>query len=114
MTQPWPTTRNSDPSVSARPIDRGSIAPVLALLLAAALISSVVVVSFATAALERARAQTAADAAALASVVEGRAAAVEFARLNGAELVTFTRSGQTVHVQVKRDSTVAEAAAIRV
>jgi Flp pilus assembly protein TadG len=46
------------------------------------------------------RAQTAADAAALAGAVGGRLAAAELARRNGAELVAFEQSGWEVTVAV--------------
>ncbi|RMH76662.1 MAG: hypothetical protein D6683_09815 [Actinomyces sp.] len=48
-----------------------------------------------------ARARTAADAAALAGAVDGPAAAGRFARDNGAELVSFTRDGDRVRVEVR-------------
>ncbi len=55
---------------------------------------------------EAARARTAADAAALAGAAEGRAAAVEMAAVemaaaNGAELVSFERTGDQVTVAVR-------------
>lgn len=50
---------------------------------------------------EAARARTAADAAALAGAAEGRAAAVEMAAANGAELVSFEQTGDQVTVAVR-------------
>lgn len=47
------------------------------------------------------RARTAADAAALAGAVEGRAAASRLAAANGAEVVSWAQSGATVTVTVR-------------
>jgi uncharacterized membrane protein AbrB (regulator of aidB expression) len=63
--------------------------------------------------IERTRAQTAADAAALASLSGGRAAAVTLAQRHGAELVAFTAgpiSGQVTVVVRVGDTTAAAAA----
>ena len=59
----------------------------------------------------RARAQSAADAAALAGAVEGEPAAVELARRNGATLVEFEERGTAVHVIVDVHGVRAEASA---
>lgn len=62
----------------------------------------------------RAQAQAAADAAALAGVVDGPAAAGAVARANGAELVDFVDHGAEVSVVVARgDGTRANATAER-
>lgn len=47
------------------------------------------------------RARSAADAAALAGVIEGRAAAAELAAANGATLVAFDADGHVVKVTVR-------------
>jgi outer membrane lipoprotein SlyB len=52
---------------------------------------------------DRARAQTAADAAALAGAVDGRAAAALLASANAAELVDFESDGSMVVVEVRTD-----------
>lgn len=52
------------------------------------------------AAADRARAQTAADAAALGGVVEGEGAAADLARNNGATLLSFVDEGDRVQVRV--------------
>jgi len=52
---------------------------------------------------ERGRAQTAADAAALAGLSGGRAAAVALAGRNGARLVRFDQTGDVVTVVVDVD-----------
>lgn len=49
---------------------------------------------------QRAQARTAADAAALAGAAEGREAAEQVAEANGAELVSYERSGDDVTVEV--------------
>lgn len=49
----------------------------------------------------RQRARSAADAAALAGVIEGRAAAAELAAANGAKLVAFDADGDVVEVTVR-------------
>lgn len=51
--------------------------------------------------LERQRARTAADAAALAGVADGRGAAVELARANGGVLVAWSESNDVVTVTVR-------------
>jgi Flp pilus assembly protein TadG len=56
---------------------------------------------FGGAAQERTRAQTAADAAALASLDGGHRAAARFAGLHGATVVAWTRQGHRVTVVVR-------------
>ncbi len=51
--------------------------------------------------LERQRARTAADAAALAGVADGRSAASELARANGGVLVAWSESNDVVTVTVR-------------
>lgn len=51
--------------------------------------------------LERQRARTAADAAALAGVSGGRGGATELARANGAVLIAWSESGDEVTVTVR-------------
>lgn len=59
----------------------------------------------------RQRAQNAADAAALAGVTGGRAAAADLAAANGAVLVVWERNGRTVTVTVSVDGRTALARA---
>lgn len=61
--------------------------------------------------IDRAQAQTAADAAALVGVVDGRDAAGQYAKLNGATLVEFESNGQRVRVVVTLDRVRASAVA---
>ncbi len=94
--------------------DRGQAA-VLVLLLAAVLFValSAALVVFGGRTIDRSRAQTAADAAALASIVGGRGAAATMAQRHGGVLVSFTRGpvdGQ-VTVVVRVAAATARAAA---
>lgn len=91
--------------------ERGSVLPLLALGLALVLVAGLFLVGLAGAAVERAKAQTAADAAALAGAVEGRQAAAELARRNGGELVELRVAGDETIVRVRVGETVAEARA---
>ncbi len=60
---------------------------------------------------DRSRAQTAADAAALASLDGGRSAASRFANLHGATLVSWARHGHRVTVVVRHGDATATARA---
>jgi hypothetical protein len=60
---------------------------------------------------DAARAQTAADAAALAGAAEGRVAAARFAGANGGELLGFQRDGSVVEVRVRVGHASADASA---
>ncbi len=99
------------PSVDVRPEraggsvrDRGSFVLVMAVVVVLAGTMSMGVARLGVSVLHRQRAQTAADAAALAGVDGGRLRAAEIAAANGASLVSFARSGGwdgwTVTVQV--------------
>ena len=81
--------------------DRGQAA-VLVLIVAAALFASLAVATttVGTRMIERTRAQSAADAAALASIRGGRDAADTLARRHGATLVSFTRGPASGQVKV--------------
>ena len=80
--------------------ERGQAAPLVAALLAVTFLCCFVLVELGTAATERARARTAADAAALAGAAEGEPAARRFAVENGGELVAFRDDGVGVDVTV--------------
>ena len=84
---------------------------VTVVVLALAALGMVLVVATAGAAGDRARAQTAADAAALAGVVDDQAAASSLARRNGAELVSFRPLGDEVTVEVRFGDATASATA---
>lgn len=81
--------------------DRGQAVPLLAAALALMAVLALGVVRLAAVAADRARAHTAADAAALAGVAEGRTAAQDVARANGATVVTFEQVGGQVEVRVR-------------
>ncbi len=72
---------------------------VVAVVLAAA--ASLGIARVGVAARDRARAQTAADASALAGAAEGPAAARELAASNGARLVTYRQEGLDTRVEVE-------------
>ena len=85
---------------SSRAGERGSILPLVAVALAAAVFSVLVLVALAERAVLRAEAQTAADVAALAALFEGEDGAAELAERNGAHLVDFANDGPSVLVVV--------------
>ena len=90
---------------------------VTVLVAAAILFASLLVLRVAaigSAAAGRARAQTAADAAALAGVVGGRDDAETLANENGGVLTSWTDDGDEVQVSVRVDDAVAVARAERV
>lgn len=91
--------------------ERGSFLPLIALALALVVVAGLFLASLTGRAVERARAQTAADAAALAAAVEGGDAAAELARANGAELLEYRLDGEETVVRVRVGETVAEARA---
>jgi outer membrane lipoprotein SlyB len=90
---------------------RGSILPLLALGLAGLMLVAILLGGLTRSLVSRARAQSAADAVALAGVVEGEAAAAELARRNGATLISFERDGVMVVVVVEVGGVRADAAA---
>ncbi|MEX1104702.1 MAG: pilus assembly protein TadG-related protein [Ilumatobacteraceae bacterium] len=81
--------------------DRGSVVLLVAAVIVLAGLMAIGVSRLGVAADERARAQTAADAAALAGVSGGRPAASRLAGANGGDLVSFERSGWAVTVVVE-------------
>jgi outer membrane lipoprotein SlyB len=78
--------------------------PLLALLVAAVAAMSLGLGHLGGIAADRARAQTAADAAALAGAVEGEAAARELASVNGATLEHYEETADTALVVVRYDN----------
>lgn len=83
-----------------RSAERGQALPLLVVVLVLAAAVAVVVADLGSAAVQRARARTAADAAALAGAAEGEAAARSVAADNGAEVVSFAVAGEIVEVVV--------------
>lgn len=92
--------------------ERGSVLPLVAVVVAAAVLVVVFVLGLAERAVAAAQAQTAADAAALAAVYEGRSGAEDLADLNGAQLVAYDDDGPVVRVVVSMDGVRAEARAV--
>ncbi len=81
--------------------DGGQALPLGAAMVAVVTVALVALVPAARAVADRARARTAADAAALAGAVEGEQAARDLAGANGATLLAFERDGDEVVVQVE-------------
>ena len=94
-----------------QPSDRGQALPLLAAVLVVAGVVALVVADLGVAAVERAKARTAADAAALAGAAEGEAVARRVAAANGASLVSFGRDGPLVEVVVRHGRATARATA---
>src|SRR5690242_10199213 len=91
--------------------DGGQAVP---LVVAVVVLAALAVVAFgrlAVGAVDAARARTAADAAALAGAIDGRAAAADAAAVNGGLLVAFTTAGDDVLVEVRVGRAVARARA---
>jgi uncharacterized membrane protein len=93
--------------------DRGQLAPLYAVIVLVAGGAMVLLAHLGVLAVHRAHARTAADAAALAGAADGRSAAEEVARSNGAVLDSFLVDGTDVEVRVHVGSTHATARARR-
>lgn len=93
--------------------ERGQATPLLAIVLVLAALLLVPTGLLVRATVERARAQSAADAAALAGALEGESSARAIARENGARLASYTRLGDTVEVTVVVGDRRATARAVR-
>ena len=81
--------------------DGGQVWPLLVLVVLVSLGAAVGLGRLGLEVVERARARTAADAAALAGVTGGRTAAERVARADGGHLVRFTSQGGATEVQVQ-------------
>ena len=93
--------------------ERGSVIPLVALMVVAAGGLCLGLARLGGDAVEAAQAQTAADAAALAGAAEDEDAASEVAEANGAELVSFVQEGLEVQVQARVGGAEAVARATR-
>ena len=93
--------------------ERGASLPLLAMVLAVVLLITSVLIGLGVRVIDRAQAQSAADAAALAGVMEGRSAAARLAAVNGGTLVVFEPADNHVRVVVEVDGWRAEARAER-
>jgi hypothetical protein len=91
--------------------DRGQAVVLLVTVVAIAALVVVGVGEFSARVIDRGRAQTAADAAALAATSGGRAAAARLAADNGARLIGYAEAGDTVTVVVDVDGRQATARA---
>jgi hypothetical protein len=109
-TDPPPRGVASRASSGARG-DAGQALPLVAGVVALVLVLGLGVARLGTTVGERARAHTAADAAALTAVVEGRAAAEAMARANGGELTRYDEREGDVEVTVRVGDVVAVARA---
>ncbi|MGH9244914.1 MAG: M15 family metallopeptidase [Acidimicrobiales bacterium] len=85
---------------SRRGGDAGQALPVVTLVIVLTCLVALVLAELGGAAVARARARNAADAAALAGAAEGRAAAADVARANGGILREFQSAGNVVEVVV--------------
>jgi len=81
--------------------DRGQVVPLMAFVLAIALVMVVVLARVGGQVEDRAKAQAAADATALAGVIDGEDAAGAIADSNNAVLVSYVARGGEVEVVVK-------------
>ena len=81
--------------------ERGQVLPLLAVVIVLAGLAMVAVVRFGAVAVDRGRASTAADAAALGGAAEGRDRAAELARANGGRLVSYEERGDDARVRVE-------------
>jgi len=93
--------------------DHAQIAPLCAVIVLVAAGAMLLIAQLGVLAVHRAHARTAADAAALAGAAEGRDAADQVARANGAVLESFVIDGADVQVRVRVGSTHASARARR-
>lgn len=96
---------------STRRCDQGQVLPLMTLALIVALSSALFLARLAPLVNDAARAQTAADAAALAGAAEGQATAARLAAANGGELVDYQQEGSTVAVTVQVGHASADASA---
>ena len=95
----------------ARASDTGQVLPMVAALIAIVGVMAMQLVRVGEAAYQRAQAQTAADASALAGVADGRAAAESEARANRARLVSYREINADVQVSVRLGKATAQARA---
>lgn len=93
--------------------DRGQATPLWAIVIVLAGLVLVPLALLATATIDRARAQNAADAVALAGALDGEDTARSIAAANGARLIEYRRAGDTVEVVVVVGDRRATARAVR-
>lgn len=93
--------------------ERGQVLPLVALVVVLGGVCTVLLGRIGAAAVDRARARTAADAAALAGAAEGVGAARSIAAANGGEVVSYATAGADVVVRVRVGDATAPARARR-
>ncbi len=93
--------------------DNAQVLPLVLVVLALTVGVVIVVGRLGVRAQQRAQAHTAADAAALAGAAEGRGAAEELARVNGAVLIGYEVDGAEVQVEVRVGDATASARSLR-
>lgn len=93
--------------------DRGQAIALLLAVIVVAVVLTVAIARFSARLVDGRQAQLAADAAALAGVVDGREAAEQLAAANGAVLVDFVTVGADVIVEVRVGDQSAQARATR-
>jgi uncharacterized membrane protein len=96
-----------------QPGEAGQATPLVVAIVGLALLAAWLLAGLGAAALDRAKARTAADAAALAGAAEGERAAREIAEANGAVVVSFEQRGADVIVRVRLGRATASARARR-
>ena len=89
--------------MDAKSADRGQAVVLLLAVVVMATLGVVGVGTFGARIVDRGRAQTAADAAALAATAGGRSAAARLAADNGASLISYAEAGDVVTVVVDVD-----------
>jgi Flp pilus assembly protein TadG len=99
--------------MAAKRSDDGAVTILVGIAVVLAALLTLYVIDLGAAATDRARAQTAADAAALAGVLEGRTGAEELAAANDGRLVGFVEEETEVEVRVEVGDAVAVARASR-
>jgi len=93
--------RTNDRRGGGGPADAGQVIPLAAAMVALCCAALLALVPVAGALDDRARARTAADAAALAGAADGEPAARQVAEANGADLLAIERTGDEVVVRVR-------------
>ncbi len=99
-------------TIEATDRETGQVVPFMALVVMLAIVAILAVARVGSALDDSARARTAADAAALAGVVDGREAARDMAAANGGELLEFRSDGRTAWVEVRVGGATARASAV--
>ncbi len=100
---PYPNPHPSSSTSNVSPAERGSALPLMVVAILLATVLAIQIARLGGAAASRARARTAADAAALAGAADGPDAARDLARANGARIVDYRQEGLDTRVEVEVD-----------